>query len=42
VRGISPTVATITVAGYEPVPEDEVAERFAAIIDRRTQSGVRR
>jgi proteasome beta subunit len=42
VRGIYPTVATITVAGYEPVPEDEVAERFAAIIDRRTQSGVRR
>ena len=29
VRGIYPTVATITADGYEPVAEDEVAERFA-------------
>ena len=42
VRGIYPTVATITVDGYTPVPDTEVAERFAAIIDRRTQLGVRR
>ncbi len=28
VRGIYPTVATITAAGYESVPEDEVAARF--------------
>ena len=42
VRGIYPTVATITAEGYEPVPDTEVAERFAAVIERRTASGVRR
>src|SRR3954468_11516855 len=31
VRGIYPTVATITAAGYEPATEQEVAERFAAL-----------
>ncbi|HEV7888148.1 MAG TPA: proteasome subunit beta [Acidimicrobiales bacterium] len=42
VRGIYPTVATITAEGYEAVPEAEVAERFAALIQRRTARGVRR
>jgi proteasome beta subunit len=32
VRGIYPTVATITAAGYEPVAEREVADRFAAVV----------
>ena len=30
VRGIYPLVATVTAEGYRAVPEDEVAERFAA------------
>jgi proteasome beta subunit len=34
VRGIYPVVATVTRTGYEQVPEDEVAERFAATIER--------
>jgi proteasome beta subunit len=41
VRGIYPTVATITAAGYEPVAETEVAERFAALIERKSVRGVR-
>ncbi len=32
VRGIYPTVATITAAGFERVPEQEVAERFAEVV----------
>jgi proteasome beta subunit len=32
VRGIYPTVATITASGFDRVAEPEVAERFAAII----------
>jgi proteasome beta subunit len=40
VRGIYPTVATITAAGYEVVEEDEVAERFAALIKRKTEKGL--
>jgi proteasome beta subunit len=32
VRGIYPTVATITAAGFERVGTDEVAERFAAVV----------
>jgi len=32
VRGIYPTVATITAAGFEPVEEEEVARRFAAVV----------
>ncbi len=36
VRGIYPTVATITAEGFERVPEDEVALRFRSLIDRRT------
>jgi proteasome beta subunit len=32
VRGIYPTVATITVAGFDYLPTEEVAERFAAVV----------
>jgi proteasome beta subunit len=32
VRGIYPTVATITAAGFAPAEESEVAERFAAVV----------
>ena len=32
VRGIYPTVATITASGFERVPEPEVGERFAAVV----------
>jgi proteasome beta subunit len=39
VRGIYPTVATITTAGYQPVPEAEVAERFAAVISAKSSKG---
>jgi proteasome beta subunit len=35
VRGIYPTVAVVTVDGYLEVPEEEVAERFRALIDRK-------
>ena len=42
VRGIYPTVATITDAGYDEVPEAEVAERFAAIIERKGAQGLNR
>ena len=34
IRGIYPLVATITEAGFEEVPETEVAERFAALVER--------
>ncbi len=36
VRGIYPTVATITESGYTPVTVEEVAERFAALVERRS------
>ena len=39
VRGIYPTLATITDRGYEAVPETEVAERFAALIERKAAQG---
>ncbi len=39
VRGIYPAIATITADGYEGVPESEVAERFGALIERRTRRG---
>ncbi|MEA3076942.1 MAG: proteasome beta subunit [Actinomycetota bacterium] len=42
VRGIYPTVATITATGYEEVPEAEVAERFAALIERKNAQGLPR
>ncbi|HVE95173.1 MAG TPA: proteasome subunit beta [Acidimicrobiales bacterium] len=35
VRGIYPTVATITQSGYTSVTIEEVAERFATLIERR-------
>ncbi len=37
VRGIYPTVATITVDGFERVSEAEVAERFQVLIARMTE-----
>jgi proteasome beta subunit len=39
VRGIFPMIATITADGFDPVAEDEVRERFAALVDRLTQPG---
>lgn len=42
VRGIYPTVATITVAGYEDIPETEVGERFAALIAHKSERGLNR
>jgi proteasome beta subunit len=41
VRGIYPTVATITASGFEPVLDEEVAERFGAVIARKTEQGRR-
>ncbi len=41
VRGIYPLVATVTAEGFDPVAEDEVAARFAALIDRRRAEGRR-
>jgi proteasome beta subunit len=38
VRGIYPTVATITARGFDAVAESEVAERFAAILTDREAS----
>jgi proteasome beta subunit len=40
VRGIYPTVATITTDGFERVPEEEVAERFQALIERKRAEGL--
>jgi proteasome beta subunit len=39
IRGIYPTVATITAAGFEAVDDTEVAARFAALIDARSSRG---
>ena len=41
VRGIYPTVATITGEGFDRVGDDEVAERFGALIRRKTEAGER-
>ena len=41
IRGIYPMVATITAAGYKRIPDAEVAERFAALITRKTELGHR-
>jgi len=35
IRGIYPMMATITVDGFEEVPEADVAERFGALIERK-------
>ncbi|HEX6595700.1 MAG TPA: hypothetical protein VF045_02115, partial [Acidimicrobiales bacterium] len=42
VRGIYPTVATITAGGFERVGDDEVAERFQALIARKSAEGQQR
>ncbi len=34
-RGIFPLVSTVTAEGYERVAEDEVAERFGALVERQ-------
>ena len=39
VRGIYPLVATVTEEGFSQVPEEEVAERFSALIERRRAEG---
>jgi len=39
VRGIYPLVATVTAGGFTSVGEDEVAERFASLIERRRTEG---
>jgi proteasome beta subunit len=39
VRGIYPLVATITESGFTYVETDEVAQRFTALVDRRTAGG---
>jgi len=39
IRGIYPLVATVTADGYQAVDEEEVAERFAALIERRRAEG---
>jgi proteasome beta subunit len=39
IRGIYPLVASVTAEGFTSVPEDEVAERFAALIERRRSEG---
>jgi proteasome beta subunit len=41
VRGIYPTVATITVDGFDRVSDEEVAERFNAVIAKKTEQGRR-
>jgi hypothetical protein len=40
--GIYPTVATITAAGYEPVPEVEVAAAFGRVIATLSSAEVNR
>jgi hypothetical protein len=35
VRQIYPVVATVTATGYERVSDDEVAERFGSLVERR-------
>lgn len=39
IRGIYPLVATVSEAGFVAVTEEEVAERFAALIERRRAEG---
>jgi proteasome beta subunit len=41
VRGIYPTVATITEAGFEGVPEPEVAQAFERVINTLTSAEVK-
>jgi proteasome beta subunit len=39
VRGIYPTVATITADGFQRVPDAEVAERFQALVQHKMEAG---
>ena len=39
IRGIYPLVATVSAAGFAGVAEDEVADRFASLIERRRTEG---
>ena len=39
VRGIYPTVATITAAGFDRISDDEVAQRFGELLQRKTAEG---
>ena len=39
VRGIYPTVATITAVGFERVSDEEVAQRFGELLQRKTPEG---
>jgi proteasome beta subunit len=39
VRGIYPTVATITATGFERVEDAEVAQRFGELLQRKTSEG---
>ena len=39
VRGIYPTVATVTTDGFDRVPEDEVAQRFTSLIEHKREEG---
>ena len=39
VRGIYPTVATITAGGFERVSDEEVAQRFGELLQRKTAEG---
>lgn len=41
VRGIYPTVATVTAGGFDRAGEAEVAERFGALIERKRAEGQR-
>ena len=40
VRGIYPTMATITGDGFESVPESEIAERFRGLLDQLATGGL--
>ena len=39
VRGIYPTVAIVTAAGFERVSDEEVAQRFGELLQRKTAEG---
>ena len=39
IRGIYPLVATVSAEGFAAVPDDEVSDRFAALIERRRMEG---
>jgi proteasome beta subunit len=40
VRGIYPIVATVTADGFSRVEDQQVAERFTAVVDRRRSLGM--